>query len=256
MLRVQNKEMSIFTYTILSVLLVSLISLAGLVTLALSGKALQKIVTHLVSFATGTLFGGALIHLLPKAYENTSNPLAVSLWTIGGLATFFIMEKFFRWRHCHHPTTVDHFHPVVPMNIFGDAMHNFIDGVLIAISYTAGIPLGIATTVAVLFHEIPQEISDYSILIKGGLSVKKALVVNFMSASLAMVGALMALQMGKSIAGFTEALIPFTAGGFLYIAGSDLIPELHHNTEIKKSLLQLTMFIAGVVVMTLLAVNF
>ncbi len=135
-------------------------------------------------------------------------------------------------------------------------MHNFIDGVLIAISYAASIPLGIATTTAVLFHEIPQEISDYSILINGGLSVKKALAVNFFSALLALVGALFALQLGKSITGFTEALVPLTAGGFIYIAGSDLIPELHHNTDIKKSLIQLLMLIAGVAVMTILAIKF
>ena len=248
--------MSIYTYTILAILLVSAVSLTGILTLSMSRKKLDEIMTYMVSFATGTLFGGALIHLLPEAYENTSNPMAVSLWTIGGLATFFIMEKFFRWRHCHHPTTQDHIHPVVPMNIFGDAMHNFIDGVLIAISFSASIPLGIATTVAIIFHEIPQEISDYFILVNGGLSVKKALMVNFMTTSLAMVGAMLALQMSKSIMGLTEALIPFTAGGFLYISGSDLIPELHHNTEIKKSLLQLTMLIAGVAVMTILALKF
>lgn len=212
--------------------------------------------TYMVSFATGSLFGGALIHLLPEAFETATNPIFVSLWTIGGIATFFVMEKFFRWRHCHYPTTDDHIHPVVPMNIFGDAMHNFIDGVLIAISYSASIPLGIATTVAVLFHEIPQEISDYSILINGGLSVKKALMVNFVSASLAMVGALFALQLGKNITGFTDALVPITAGGFLYIAGSDLIPELHHNTDAKKSLIQLLMLILGVAVMTILALKF
>ncbi|MBT3676209.1 MAG: ZIP family metal transporter [Candidatus Marinimicrobia bacterium] len=248
--------MTVLTYTILSVLLVSLVSLVGLVTLSISRKLLDRIMTYLVSFATGSLFGGALIHLLPEAFASASNPLHVSLWTIGGLATFFVMEKFFRWRHCHHPTTNEHVHPIVPMNIFGDAMHNFIDGVLIAISYSASIPLGVATTVAVLFHEIPQEISDYSILINGGLSVKKALMVNLMSASLAMVGALFALQMGKSITGFTDALVPITAGGFLYIAGSDLIPELHHNTDAKKSFIQLLMLVAGVAVMTFLAVKF
>ena len=248
--------MSILTYTILSVLLVSLVSLAGLVTLSMSRKLLDRIMTYLVSFATGSLFGGALIHLLPEAYASASNPLHVSLWTIGGLATFFVMEKFFRWRHCHHPTTDEHVHPVVPMNIFGDGMHNFIDGVLIAISYSASIPLGISTTVAVLFHEIPQEISDYSILINGGLSMKKALLVNLMTASLALVGAMFALHMGKSITGFTDALVPITAGGFLYIAGSDLIPELHHNTDAKKSIIQLLMLIAGVAVMTILALKF
>jgi zinc and cadmium transporter len=116
--------------------------------------------------------------------------------------------------------------------------------------------LGIATSVAVLFHEIPQEISDFSILIKGGLSVKKALLVNVLGASVSLVGALIALQMGKNINGFTNALIPFTAGGFIYIAGSDLIPELHHDTEISKSLMQLIMLIFGVVIMTLLELIF
>ena len=248
--------MSILSYTIISVLIISSISMIGLITLSLSNKILDKLITYLVSFATGTLFGGALIHLLPQAYASNMKPLYVSLWTIAGLSTFFIMEKFFRWRHCHHPTTKEHLHPIVPMNIFGDTIHNFIDGVLIAISFSASIPLGIATSVAVLFHEIPQEISDFSILIKGGLSVKKALLVNILSASVALVGALIALQMGKSINGFTNVLIPFTAGGFIYIAGSDLIPELHHNTEISKSFIQLMMLIFGVAIMTLLDLIF
>lgn len=248
--------MSPQSYAILSVLIVSLISLIGVFTLSLSVKNIQKLITLLVSFATGTLFGGALIHLLPEAFQNTDNPLIVSLWTIAGLLTFFVMEKFFRWRHCHLTTTDDHVHPVVPMNIFGDALHNFIDGVLIAISFSVSIPLGVATTVAVLFHEIPQEISDYIILVNGGLSVKKALLVNFMNGSLALLGALLALKVGGSIAGFIQALVPFTAGGFLYIAGSDLIPELHHDTEVKKSLLQLILLILGVALMTFLAIIF
>jgi len=247
---------SVLSYTIISVLIISSISMIGLITLSLSNRILDKLITYLVSFATGTLFGGALIHLLPQAYASNMNSLYVSLWTITGLSIFFIMEKFFRWRHCHHPTTKSHLHPIVPMNIFGDTIHNFIDGVLIAISFTASIPLGIATSVAVLFHEIPQEISDFSILIKGGLSVKKALLVNVLGASVSLVGALIALQMGKNINGFTNALIPFTAGGFIYIAGSDLIPELHHDTEISKSLMQLIMLIFGVVIMTLLELIF
>ena len=248
--------MSVLSYTIISVLIISSISMIGLITLSLSKRILDKLVTYLVSFATGTLFGGALIHLLPQAYTSNMSSLSVSLWTIAGLSTFFIMEKFFRWRHCHHPTTKEHLHPIVPMNIFGDTIHNFIDGILIAISFTASIPLGIATSVAVLFHEIPQEISDFSILIKGGLTVKKALLVNILGAFSSFFGALIALQMGEHINGFTNALIPFTAGGFIYIAGSDLIPELHHNTEISKSFIQLIMLIFGVVTMTILELIF
>ncbi len=186
-------------YALGSVLLVSLVSLIGAVTLSFSKEFLKRILLFLVSFAVGSLLGGAFIHLLPEAFASDLDPMSVSLSVLGGIILFFVLEKFFRWRHCHHPTTQDHVHPVVPMNIFGDAMHNFIDGVLIAISFSAGIPLGIATTVAILFHEIPQEISDYFILVNGGLSVKKALMVNFMTASLAMVGAMLALQMSKSI---------------------------------------------------------
>jgi zinc and cadmium transporter len=129
-------------YALGSVLLVSLVSLAGVATLSLSRNLLNRILLFLVSFAVGSLLGGAFIHLLPEAFASDLNPIAVSGSVLGGIILFFILEKFFRWRHCHHETTEDHVHPVVPMNIFGDAMHNFIDGILIGVSYAVSIPLG------------------------------------------------------------------------------------------------------------------
>ncbi|MFQ6611796.1 MAG: ZIP family metal transporter [Fidelibacterota bacterium] len=237
-------------YTFGSVVLVSLVSLVGVVALSISGTVLSAMMVYLVSFAAGTLFGSAFIYLLPEAFANDGNTILVSLLIIGGLMSFFIVEKFFRWRHCHIPTSKKHVHPIVPMNIVGDGMHNFIDGVLIAVTYAVSIPLGVATTVAVLFHEIPQEIGDFSVLIHGGLTVKKALWLNFLSSLMAVVGAIAALVFGKNMQDVAQLLIPITAGGFIYIAGSDLIPEMHHATDARKSFVQMIMMLLGVAVLT------
>jgi zinc and cadmium transporter len=243
-------------YALGSVLLVSLVSLAGAATLSLSRSFLKRILLFLVSFAVGSLLGGAFIHLLPEAFASDLNPLVVSGSVLAGIILFFILEKFFRWRHCHQETTADHVHPVVPMNIFGDAMHNVIDGILIGVTYAVSIPLGMATTVAVLLHEIPQEIGDFSILIHGGLTVKKALLFNFASALTAVIGVVLALMLGTSMEGVLLYFLPMTAGGFIYIAGSDLIPELHHNTDVKISILQLLALLGGIAIMFGLAIAF
>ena len=244
--------LEVWIYTLSSVFIVSLISLLGAITITFSTRIIEKSMDYLVSFATGTLFGGAFIHLLPQAFSNVSNSTTASLWIIAGLLLFFIMEKIFRWRHCHIPTSTSHIHPVVPMNVVGDGMHNLIDGLLIGVSFSVSIPLGMATTIAVLFHEVPQEIGDFSILLFGGLSKKKALWLNFLSALMAFVGAIAVLVLGKQINSLSEILIPVTAGGFIYIAGSDLIPEMHSSTNIKKSLLQLTMMVLGIMIMAVL----
>ncbi len=239
----------IWAYALGSVFIVSLVSLAGVVTLTLSRAFINKILLFLVSFAVGSLLGGAFIHLLPQAFSSKLSSLAVSASVLGGIVFFFILEKFLRWRHCHHETTKDHVHPVVPMNIFGDAMHNFIDGILIGVSYAVSIPTGLATTVAVLLHEIPQEIGDFGILLHGGLTVKKALLFNFTSALTSIIGVVLALMLGSSMENFSLYFLPMTAGGFIYIAGSDLIPELHDDTGISVSILQLIALLGGIGVM-------
>ncbi len=249
----------IWLYTIVSVIIISLISFIGIFALGLKRKVLDKLVLFLVSFAAGALFGGAFLHLLPEIVEETGFTLSISLYFLSGILIFFILEKFIHWRHCHKNPEVCEKHSlknkprsIAYMIIIGDSVHNFIDGMIIAASYMLSIPLGIATTLAVLFHEIPQEIGDFGVLVHGGFTKKKALVMNFLSALTAVVGAIFILIIGKNFTNITQFLIPFTAGGFIYIAGSDLIPELHKETKISKSLLQLLGIVAGIAVMMIL----
>jgi len=148
----------------------------------------------------------------------------------------------------------DRLHPVVTMNLVGDGIHNFIDGALIAASFAVNIPLGITTTLAVILHEIPQEIGDFGILVKGGLTPKKVLLLNFFSGLLAVLGALAVFVIGSSVENLFIYLIPITAGGFIYIAGSDLIPDLHHNhgDHPKTSAVQLFAIVLGIALMAVL----
>lgn len=206
----------------------------------------------LVSFSAGALLGDSFIHLIPQISETTGFGLNAAVSLLAGIMIFFILEKFIQWRHCHVPTSKSHPHPFAYMNLIGDGLHNFIDGMLIAASYIVSIPLGIATTLAVIFHEIPQEIGEFGVLISGGFSRLKALFFNFLSALTAVVGAIVILIIGTRVQGITEFLIPFTAGGFIYIAGSDLIPEMHKENKIGKSLLQLVGLAAGMGIMAAL----
>ena len=246
--------METWFYTIVSVFLVSLISLVGIFTLSLNKDRLRKILIFLVSFAVGGLFGDALIHLVPESFERLGSNLITSICIISGILIFFSLEKFLRWQHCHIPG--DHLHPVVSLNLVGDGMHNLIDGMIIAASFCVSIPIGITTTLAVILHEIPQEIGDFGILVSGGLTIRKALLFNFLSALLAMVGAILALIIGPYIKDFYLYLLPITAGGFLYIAGSDLIPELQHGSDVRlsTSLWQFLFIVFGIAVMASLIV--
>ena len=243
---------SIWAYSIISVLLVSFIPLIGALTLLFKKINLKNILLFLVSFAAGALLGDSFIHLLPEAVEESGFTLELSIYLLLGILIFFILEKFIHWRHCHLPTTNEHPHPLAFMNLIGDGLHNFFDGMIIAGSYIASIPLGIATTIAVILHEIPQEIGDFGILLHGGFTKKKALAFNFLSAILALIGAVLVLIIGNSVEKFSIFLVPFTAGGFIYIASSDLIPELHKETKPIISFMQLIALILGILVMVAL----
>ncbi|HLC85907.1 MAG TPA: ZIP family metal transporter [Candidatus Nanoarchaeia archaeon] len=186
--------------------------------------------------------------MIPEIVKESGFTISASVSLLVGILVLFIIEKFIHWRHCHSQSE-DHVHPFVFTNLFGDGLHNFIDGLIIGASYLASVPIGIATTVAVILHEIPQEIGDFGVLIHGGFSKSKALFFNFFSAVTAVLGAVVALVVSSSIENITMFLIPFAAGGFIYIAGSDLIPELHKEVKIKNSLLQLLFFVLGLIVM-------
>ncbi len=246
--------LKIYLYSLTSVFLISLVSFVGIFTLALGDKKLKKILLYLVGFSTGALFGGAFLHLLPEAVEKYGFTPLLSFYVILGILFSFVAEKFISWRHCHIPTSKEHPHPFAYMNLFGDGVHNFIDGLIIGAAFLTDISLGIATSVAIILHEIPQEIGDFGVLIHGGFSKKKALLFNFLTALTAVLGTFFALILGGYIDNLTLFLVPFAAGGFIYIAGSDLIPELHKEYSPKKSLIQFFSILAGVGVMALMLI--
>jgi zinc and cadmium transporter len=241
-----------FLYAIVSVFIVSAVSLIWIVTLWFSPKFLKKIVLLLVSFSAGALFGDAFFHLLPEAIAPHWFTVFVSLSLLWGILFGLVTEKVIRRNHCHMPITKTHTHPVATMNLVWDIVHNFIDGLIIWASYLVSIPVGIATTLAVVFHEIPQEIWDFGVLVHGGYSVKKALLMNFLTALTAIIGVVISFVLYRYIQDVVVFLIPFAAGTFIYIAGSDLIPELHKETKVSQTLIQILFFLIGIWLMSIL----
>lgn len=228
---------------------VSLVSLLGIVSLQIKKEFLQKVTFVLVSFAVGALLGDAFIHLIPEAFEELGLGSGASLLVLAGILLFFLLEKVIRWHHCHDFDCHDHKKPVAYMNLVGDGVHNLLDGMIIASSYALGFEVGLATTIAVLFHEIPQEMGDFGVLIHGGFSISKALLFNLISALVAFIGAILVIVIGQQSHEFHLYLLPIAAGGFLYIASSDLIPELHKQ---KSTLVQVVFILLGITVMYLL----
>ena len=245
---------TISIYALTSVLIVSSISLIGIFALSLRVNFLKKIIFLVVSLAIGALFGDAIIHLIPQAFEESDNPAIVSLFIILGILSFLVLEKFFRWHHGHgHGSHGSHkedkIKPLGFMVLISDGIHNLLDGIIIGASYLINIEIGIATTIAIILHEIPQEISDFGLLIHAGFTRKRALLVNFFSALLAVVGVGIAFSLGENGETFIPAMLAFAAGGFIYIAGSDLVPELHKTSDLKRSLQQVFAILIGITIM-------
>ncbi len=205
----------------------------------------------MVSLAVGSLFGDAFIHLLPQSFEKFSAKVEASLWVLSGIFLFFILEKFLLWRHQHTLESSTPIHAVGYMNLFADAVHNLIDGMIIAASYLVSFPVGIATTVAVIFHEIPHELGNFFVLLYAGFTKTKALFFNFLTGLFAILGTLVALSVGSEAEDFSSFMLPLAAGGFIYIAGSDLVPELNKEVALSKSLVQLVAIATGVGLMLL-----
>ncbi len=245
--------MQTFIYPIISVSIVSLISLLGVFTLSLKENLLRKYIFILVSLAVGALLGDAFLHLIPEAFEIILNPVHVSVAIIAGIFIFFVLEKFLHWHH--HQTGADDEHCIHPAGhkiVISDGVHNFIDGLIIGSSYLVSVEVGIATTIAIILHEIPQEIGDFGVLIHSGYSAKKALWLNFLSALFAILGTVIVLVVGAKSSLLTTWLVPLAAGGFIYIAMSDLIPEMHKVKNTKESTLQILAVLVGLGAMFLL----
>ena len=199
----------------------------------------------LVGLSTGALLGGALLHLMPEALEQMDAHKA-ALFVLAGILVSFVIERFLHFRHCHELGCEGHTKPLGTMMLIGDSLHNAMDGILIASSYLVSIPLGITTTIAVLLHEIPQELGDFAVLLHSGFSKKRAIILNLISAFTALIGALLALYMHSFAHGIEMIIVPIAAGHFLYIAGSDLIPELHRETSFRRTIAQFICLLAGV----------
>jgi zinc and cadmium transporter len=231
---------------ILGTIIISLLSLLGVITLSIKSKKLEKYLIYLVSLSIGALLGGAFLHLIPEALEE-SNYNTIFLSVILGFLIFFLIEKIFHWRHCHNAECK--IHTFAYMNLLGDAIHNFIDGIVIAGSFIVNQSVGLASLTAIALHEIPQEIGDFGVLVYAGLSKKKAIIFNFLTALTAVFGGIIGYILFNTINISFSILLSIAAGGFIYIAASDLIPELKTEKKILKSLLHLIIIIAGIIIM-------
>lgn len=235
--------MEVLLWIFLATIVNGLVALVGIFSLSLSERTLKKILLFLVAFSAGTLLAGAFFHLLPESLESMTS-MNVFSYLILGFVLFFLIERFFHWHHCHETEKCD-VHTFTYLILFGDGLHNFIDGLVIAASFLVNIPFGVTTTLVIIAHEIPQELGDFGALVYGGFSKIKALTFNLASQLTCVLGGMVGyLLSGKTE--FIALLLPFAAGGFIYISASDLIPELHKEVSLRKSLFSFTFFLIGI----------
>jgi zinc and cadmium transporter len=234
---------STLSQILISVFIVSAISLIGIFTLLFKNKSLDKIFFVLVSFATGSMLGAAFLDILPEAVEKTS-PEGVFGSALLGIMIFFLMEKFLYWYHCHEGEC--EVHQFTYLNLVGDGIHNFFDGAIIAAAFLTGTSVGIIATIAIVMHEIPQELGDFGILVYGGFSKIKALTYNFITALTAVAGAIIAYFFLDKITGFTPFMLGIAGGGFIYISCTDLIPELNKEKKVASSIQQFILMLLGI----------
>lgn len=247
--------MTPLSYILLTTFLISLISFIGALILFLKEELLDRILLILAAFAAGALMGGAFLHLIPEAIAKVgadeNSVLILFLYLIFGFCIFYILEQFIRWHH-HHATKHPEIKPFSYLILISDGVHNFIDGLIIAASFVVALPLGIITAIAIALHEIPQEIGDFGILVYGGFKRDKALVLNFLSAITIVFGGVVGFLLSQKIGASIIFLLPFAAGNFIYIACSDIIPEIRQKVNIRKSAIHFLVFLIGISIMLLI----
>jgi zinc and cadmium transporter len=227
-----------------STILISLISFVGLVTLIFQIDLIKKILTVLVAFAAGTMLGAAFFDTLPEALDIFGN--STFFYVLIGILIFFTVERYIHWHHCHKSHT--EIQPFTYLNLIGDGVHNFIDGTIIAASFLTGPQIGIISTMAIAFHEIPQEIGDFGILIKGGLKPKKALFYNFLSAILCVIGGLITVFSSNFFKDITPIALSIAGGGFIYLSLVDIVPDLHKETKLRKIIIESLFLLIGILI--------
>lgn len=242
--------MNTLAYILLTSFLISSAAVLAIFVLAIKKTLLDKILLFLVSISTGTLMAAAFFDLLPESLEMMPTK-TVFLIVIISFIIFYFIEKVFHWRHCHEGEC--EIHAFGYLNLIGDILHNFIDGLIIAATFIIDIQLGIATSLAILLHEIPQEIGDFGILLYAGFQKKKAIILNLVTALFSVVGALAGYFLSLYAEFLTAYLLPFAAGGFLYISMSDLMPEIKKEKNIRRSVISFICFILGIILIYFLS---
>ena len=236
-------------YALIASIIVSSISLVGALALIIKDNLLQKVIIFLVAFAAGALIGGAFLDIIPEAAQRITDITQLFLYIVIGYLIFFIIEKYLHWRHCHDADCK--YHHFTYLNIVGDIVHNFSDGLIIGAVFLLNVKVGIATTLAIVFHEIPHELGNFSVLVYGGFSKARALFFNFVSSLFAIAGTIAGYYLAAKVGNFAYMLLPLAAGGFIYIASCDLVPELHKEEDAKRSALIMVTFILGIFLMYL-----
>ncbi len=242
--------MSVLVNTLAATFAVSLASLIGMFALSLNHETLHRVLFVLIAFSAGSILGASLFDLLPEAVELVEGSEVFMIIAFGFVA-FFVLERLIYWYHGHgHSEDIGRegggaTRGFAYLNLVGDFIHNTIDGMIIAASFLEGLQLGLATTIAVAFHELPQEIGDYGILVYAGFERRRALLTNFVAATAVVLGGLLALAFIETAHGLSGWLIAFSAGSFLYLSASELVPEMHEERGFARSAVQLLIFLVG-----------
>ncbi len=239
------------SYIVIASLLEMLVAFVGILFVFAGVEKIKKYIYYFISFSVGTFLGVIFFDLLPEAIELTENEKA-PLWVLAGFIAFYLLGRFLFWFHHHEDEHCDHEHTdkksTATMILTADFVHNFVDGIVIAVAFMADTHLGIVTTVAVLLHEFPQEMSDFFVLIRSGMSKARALFFNFLSSVSTLAGALLGYFALGSAEGMVGPLLGIAAGNFLYIAASDLLPELHRKENTGKKVVQVAILFLGIAI--------
>jgi len=235
---------------ILATVIVSSGSLVGVLAISIKPAILNRFLLPLVSLSAGTMLGAAFLHQLPESVHLLGDEIPFQI-ALGSFITFFLLERFLHWRHCHDEQHLTK-HTIGHMNLIGDGVHNFLDGLLIAASFATGNELGIVAVLAIALHEIPQELGDFGVLIHSGYSRTKALFANVAVSLTAVLGGVIGYFLSSQSEVFASYLIPVAAGAFIYIATADLVPELKAGKTSKKIFITALVFILGILFMYLM----
>jgi len=240
--------MHLLLWIILATLINGLVAFVGVLSLSLKAKVFKWLLVMFVAFSAGALLAGAFFHIIPEALEELP-AMTVSFFILLGLVVFFLIERVLHWHHCHEEGCETHELPTKPVSylvLFGDSIHNFVDGIIISAAFITSISFGFLTTLMIVAHEIPQELGDFAVLVHGGFKKSKALLYNFFSQLTCVLGGIVGYFFSRAVEGMIPYVLSFAAGGFIYIAASDLIPQLHKEPKTSKAFFSFMFFIIGI----------